>query len=204
MPIHEFLTNMAQPTPPETVAVTPTAHPDFRSDVQQLYPLIAQHNESNPDHQLVGGLSKEVLRVSGAEVKLFLRTENYDHDSVWGEDPDPTWWQPLLIRAFYEFPLLTVSAEAWGPDMNLSFDLFLSYQEVLEIVGPRMIRHGDVFRLPVNAVAPLPIRDFEVTSSSPFKQWHYQWVYWKCTVANISGDAKMRPDPTQPVVPGEY
>lgn len=189
---------------PDVIASLPLSHSDFRSDVDQNYPLVSQENDNSHDVKLTGTLSKEVIRVSGSEIEVFMRTDNNDVDHVWEEDTSPTFWQPISIKAFYEFPLVAISSEGLGLEAKITFDVYFSYQEMLELFGERMIRHGDVLKIPLKFVKPVKIRNFEVTSSSPWQVYMYHWLYWKCTVVNISGDPIVQPEPKEPIVTGDH
>lgn len=193
-----------QTLPPDVIASLPLSHVDFRSDVEQHHSQLSQENDNSPDILLAGTMSKEVIRLSGSEIDVFMRTDNNDVDHVWEEDTSPTFWQPITIKAYYVVPAITVTSEMWSVDAKVTFDVFLSYQEVLEMFGERMIRLGDVFKIPLKFVKPAKIVNFEVTSSTPWEMFMYHWLYWKCTVINISGDPIVQPEPKEPIIIGDH
>jgi len=199
--LHEFA---GQTTNPDVAAILPRSLVDYRTDIQQKYSIISQQNENSPDIDMVGCVSKEVVRISGAEIQVFSRTDNNDIDHVYQEDQNPTFYAPIPIKAVYNVPTIAVSSETWGPDAKVSFDVFFSYQELLEVFGERMIRMGDVFKLPLNFVKPVKIRNFEVTSSSPHLVYMNHYVWWKCTVINITGDPAIRPEKRETISIGDH
>lgn len=201
--IHEFA---GQISSPDVAAILPRSLVDYRTDMQQMYPLVSQQNENSPDIDMVGCVSKEAVRVSGAEIQVFSRTDNNDIDHVWQEDQSPTFYAPIPIKAIYNVPTIGITSETWGSDAKVSFDVFFSYQDLLEKFGDkdRMIRIGDILKLPLNFTKPVKIRNFEVTSSSPHLVYMNHYVWWKCIVTNITGDPAIRPEKRETISVGDH
>ena len=93
MTIHRFAIDTGQLSPGKFTSVLESS----RSDVEQRHTKIALHDEESADIRYARQLADEIIHVSGAEIEVYLRTDNADNDSVWDADADPTYWQPILM-----------------------------------------------------------------------------------------------------------
>jgi hypothetical protein len=165
----------------------------YRTDAQQTNSPISIYNPESKDIQLARSLANEMINVSGAEVRVFLRTENADYDVVWDEDPDPTYWTPILIKAFFKPEPIQTELTKWGADTKNRTEVMFSHQQLFTEVGERMLRAGDVIQLPFNAVAINP-RNFRVLNATPSGNFRYTWLYWSCQVETLTADVAVRPE----------
>lgn len=167
---------------------------DFRTDVEQEYPLLQQHDMTVADITLAVNLAKEAIYNSGSEMRVFLRTDNADFDKVWGEDPDPTYWAPVAIKAFHEPKALELTLKLWSADVEMSITPIFQYDDVIRKLG-RLIRSGDVIYVPFNALGNQTPRYFRVMNASPIGPYRFRPLYLSCVSINISGDLHVHPNP---------
>ena len=110
------------------------AYISSRSDSQKRNSPLAIHGDSN-DIKLVRHLADEVINTSGAEVKVFIRTDNADYDTIWDEDPDPTYWTPMQIKGFFKPKPIETELKRWGVDTINKTDISFSHREIFENLG---------------------------------------------------------------------
>jgi len=171
----------------------------FRSDSDQLNSKIALDDPDNPDIKLARTLANEQINISGANVVVYIRTENADVDLVWDEDPDPTYWEPIPMKAYFKPAPLELELKKWGAEINNKTDVVFSHFQLFEQFGERMLRQGDVIRLPFNAAMPqLNPNNFEVLNGSPTGNFRYNWMYFTCQVETLLADVTVRPEEDMP------
>jgi hypothetical protein len=139
-----------------------------------------------------------MINVSGAEIKLFVRTDNADFDSVWDEDPDPTYWTPLFLKAFFKPEPIQTELTKWGADTKNRTEVVFSHHQIYGLLGDRMLRAGDVVQLPYNAAAISP-KNFRVLNATPSGNFRYIWLYLTCQVETLTADVAVRPEDDMPV-----
>lgn len=171
----------------------------FRTDVQQRHTPIALHDDESPDIRYARLLVDEIINVSGAEVKVFTRTENADFDSVWDEDPDPTYWGAVYLKAFFKPQPLEAELKKWGAEVVNKTEVVFSHHQLHQRFGDRMLRVGDVIQLPHNAatqaIAP---KNYRVLNGSPSGNFRYTWLYFTCAVETLTADVTVRPEEDVP------
>lgn len=170
-----------------------------RSEAQQRHTPIAIHDVESADIKLARQLANEMINVSGAELKLFLRTDNADYDSVWDEDADPTYWNALFLKGFFKPEPLQAELQEWGVDAPNRTEVTFSYERIINEIGARMIRPGDVMQLPYNSSVLKP-KNYRVLNASPTGNYRYVWLYITCQVETLTADIAVRAEDDIPPV----
>jgi hypothetical protein len=166
----------------------------FRSDVEQRHTPIAIHNPESADLRTARQLADEIINVSGAELIIYLRTENSDYDAVWDEDPDPTYWTPIPIKGYFKPAPLEVELKKWGADTSSNqTEITFSFRMIFNIVGERMLRTGDVIQVPFNS-APINPKNYRILNATPSGNFRYNWLYFKCQAELLTADVTVRPE----------
>ena len=169
----------------------------FRSDVEQRNSPIQIYNPESADLRLARSLANEQINVSGAEIKVYIRTDNADYDEVWDEDPDPTYWNPEFMKAYFKPQPIEVELAKWGADTKNKTEVVFSHLQVFGQFGERMLRAGDVVQLPYNAAAISP-KNFRIINATPSGNFRYHWLYLTCTVETLTADITIRPEEDMP------
>lgn len=171
-----------------------------RSDVEQRHTLVAIHDPESADVKLARLQAKEQINVSGAEVIIYLRTDNNDHDSVWSEDPDPTYWNPIYIKGFFKPKPLEAELKQWGVEVINKTEIVFDHHEIFTLIGDRMLRPGDVVKLPYNAAtASLNPQNFRILNATPSGNFRYMWLYLTCQLETLTADITVRPTEDMPI-----
>lgn len=168
--------------------------PDFRSETEQVFPLVQTHSQSAPDLALAARLARESIHVSGGLLDLYHRTDNSDNDKVWDEDADPTYYQPIRMKAFYPPKPAEVAVQKTGPDSPIKVEVTFAYAELVEFFGKRLIRPGDVVRLPYHMLGYIEPEYFEVINVSQTGNYRYNWLYLTCVVESQLHDISISPE----------
>lgn len=171
----------------------------YRSDVDQQNSPISLFDPDTGDVKLARQMADEMINVSGAEIQIYLRTDNNDIDHVFDEDADPTYWPPVTIKAFFKPAPLELELEKWGADLgDLRSEVVFSHRQLYERYGGRMLRVGDVLLLPYNAAAINPT-NYRITNATPSGNFRYNWLYFTCQVEILTADITVRPIEDMPV-----
>lgn len=195
MGLHNFAINTGQVSPDKFNSVLET----YRSDTEQRHTPIALHDETSADIRLARQLADEMINVSGAEIMAYLRTDNADHDSVWDEDADPTYWAPVSMKAFFKPEPLQAELQLWGIDTPNKTEVIFSHRQVIELFGERMLRAGDVLQLPYNAAGNSP-KNYRILNATPTGNFRYTWLYLTCQVETLTADITVRVEDDMPAV----
>lgn len=187
MGLHRFAVNTGQVSP-DTFN---TIWESNRSDVEQRHTPVALHDEGSADVRLARQLSVEQINVSGAEVRVFLRTDNEDFDQVWDEDADPTYWSPVPMKAFFKPEPLQAELQPWGIDTPNKTEIVFSHWQVINEFGERTLRTGDVIQVPYNAANNSP-KNFRILNATPTGNFRYVWLYLTCQVEVLTADITVR------------
>lgn len=163
----------------------------FRSDVEQLHPPVQLHDEESPDLKYARLLADEVVNVSGANVKIYFRTNNH-YDKVFDEDADPTYYGPILLKAFFKPQPLEMELEKFGSQIDNKAEIVFSHRHIHERFGDRMLRPGDVIDTPYNAAAHSP-KYYKIENAQPTGNYRYHWLYLTCQVVTLDADISIRP-----------
>lgn len=195
MPLHRFAIDTGQVSPDQFNTVLKS----FRTDVEQRHTPLALHDPENPDVRYARQLADEIINVSGAEVTVYVRTENEDFDTIWDEDPDPTYWNPLKLKGYFKPQPLEAELKKWGAEVSNKTEVVFSHRVLHEEFGERMLRTGDVIQLPYNAatVAVGP-KNYRVLNGTPSGNFRYIWLYFTCQVETLTADITVRPEEDMP------
>lgn len=165
----------------------------YRSEGEQRNTPVAIHNIDSADLKLARQLADEIINVSGAELKVYVRTENADYDAVWDEDPDPTYWNPIFIKGFFKPNPIEFELQRWGVDANNKTEVTFSHRMLYNMVGERMLRPGDVIQLPFNST-PINPKNYRIVNASPSGNFRYNWLYYTCNAEILTADITVRPE----------
>jgi len=201
VPIYGFGTN--EDVLPEGDSFT-SVRTDFRSEVEQRYTQVAIYQPDSNDLKQARKQADEIINVSGAEVKVYARTENNDYDPVWDSDPDPTYWNCVSLKAYFKPQPLEAELKKWGAEIINKTEIVFSHRHLYEEFGPRMLRTGDVIQIPYNAAttATAP-KNYRVTNGSPTGNFRYNWLYFTCQVEVLTADVTVRPADDTPMMQEE-
>lgn len=168
-----------------------------RSESEQRNTPVAIHDVESRDITLARSMADEMINVVGAEVKVFVRTDNADFDAVWDEDPDPTYWAPISIKAYFKPEPIQTELTKWGADTVNKTEVVFSHHRLHQLLGDRMLRAGDVIQLPYNAAAISP-KNYRILNATPSGNFRYTWIYLTCQVETLTADIAVRPEEDMP------
>lgn len=193
MGIHRFAVNTGEISPDRFNTVWES----YRSDTEQRHTPVALHDEGSADVRLARQMADEMVYVSGAEIKVYTRTDNADYDDVWDEDADPTYWAPVPMKAFFKPEPLQAELQAWGVDTPNKTEVVFSHRQVIEQFGERTLRAGDVLQLPYNAANHSP-KNYRILNVTPTGNFRYIWLYLTCQVETLTADITVRVEEDMP------
>lgn len=165
----------------------------FRSDMEREYPTIQVHDFDSPDVRAASRIAEECIHVSGAEINLYHRTDNEDVDHVWDSDPDPTYWAPIVMKAFAPPKTIELALKSWGVDAKVTLEMHFALGELVRRFGTRIVRPGDVIGVPYNAIGNILPMNFRVVNATPFGNYRYVWMYLQCNLESLTGDLTVQP-----------
>lgn len=166
---------------------------DFRSDAEQRHTQLALHDPDSNDLKLARKMADEIINVSGAEVKVYARTDNPDYDHVHDADPDPTYWAAVPMKAYFKPQPLELELKKWGAEAENKTEIVFSHRQLYTQYGNRMLRPGDVVKVPYNAATPhLNPNSFRITNATPSGNFRYNWLYFTCQVTLLTADITVR------------
>jgi hypothetical protein len=195
MGIHNFAVDTGQVNPDQFDTILASN----RSEVEQRHTPIAVHDVESADIRMARRLAREIIDVSGAEVTVFLRTDNADYDNVWDEDPDPTYWNPIKLKAFFKPQPLEAELKRWGAEVVNKTEITFDHFEIRQLTGERMLRVGDVIQLPYNAsTTAISPKNYRVLNASPSGNFRYTWLYLTCQIETLTADITVRPEQDMP------
>lgn len=173
---------------------------DFRSDTDQRNSALSVYDTEAPEIKTARTLTDEIINISGAEIKVFVRTDNADFDVVWDEDADPTYWSSDLMKAFFKPTPLETELKKWGADTINKTEVVFSHRQLYEKYGERMLRTGDVLQLPFNSsfIDRNP-SNYRVINGTPSGNFRYTWLYFTCAVETLNADISVRPQELSPM-----
>lgn len=175
---------------------TSDSNPDMRNDAEKYDSKLSLHNNEALEIATAVKLAQEIVNTSGAEVIIYLRTDNQDYDKVWNEDPDPTYWNPYRLKACYKLEQLEVELKKWGIDSSNKLDISFAYEEILRTCG-RLLRTGDVIGVSYDTNGGmsklLKPRHYRIVNASPSGNFRYVWLYLSCQTEILNSDVAVRP-----------
>lgn len=173
---------------------------DLRSDVEQRHTPAALHDPGSLDLALARKMADEIINVSGAEVYVYPRTDNQAYDRVFDADADPTYWNPVSMKAYFKPQALELILEKWGATSETKTEITFSFHQLYLLFGERMVRVGDVVRVPWNGPnQQLTPKYFRITNATPAGNFRYHWLYYTCAVESLTADITVRPDDAAPM-----
>lgn len=200
MPIYRFAVDTGQ----AGGDLFDSVQPDFRSDVEQRHTPLALHDPDSNDLKQARKKADEIIHVSGAEVVVYTRTENQDYDRVFDADPDPTYWNPVPMKAFFKPQPLELELKKWGADAENKMEIVFSHRQLYIKFSERMLRVGDLVRVPYNAATQsLNPQYYRVTNATPSGNFRYNWLYFTCQVTLLTADVTVRPADASPMMEEE-
>lgn len=153
---------------------------------------IAVHNPDSPDIAQAAKMAEEIINVSGADVEVYMRTDNKDYDAVWDADADPTYWSKIPLKGFFiPKPSETVLTK-WGSDTPIKQEIVFSKAVVMAETRDRSLRVGDVIKVPYNT--KLKSDTYRITNVQETGNFRYIWLYINCQVETITGDITVAVD----------
>jgi len=170
--------------------------PDYRSDVQQGYSLARLDNDASPDLATVQNLADEIISISGRMIDLYFRTSNEDIDKVWDEDPDPTYWEPHKIRAYFKPVPLESELTKFGIDATNKTTIVFTKKHI-ELLNYRYPRSGDVIMVPMGVMNNRSEK-FLIVDAKETGQFRYNWLYISCICESLMSDITIIPNLIQP------
>ena len=182
--IHNFSNTHEQPVAAQT---------DFRSDVEQNNPLFQVHDQDSADVATAKRIAREMIHVNGANLLIHRRTDNMDHDKVFDEDSNPTYWKPIPLKGFFAPQPLEYELTLWGVDTNNKTKVAFVLDEVMEVSPTRLFRSGDLIELPYNSQSQQKPKYYAVDNAQETGNFRYNWLYLTCQVTLIVGDVNLRP-----------
>jgi len=162
-----------------------------RTESEQRHTPLAIHDNSSADIKMARRLADEMINVSGAEVKIFRRTDNADYDRTWDEDADPSYWPAEYLKGYFAPRPLEVVLIDFGVDNPNQTEIIFSHLQIIEKFDNRMLRAGDVIQLPYND-ASMKIENFRVLNAAPSGNFRYVWLYFTCQVEVLTADITVR------------
>jgi len=171
-----------------------SGQPDFRSDIEQSNPLFHASDIDSADIGMVRQITREMIQVNGAAVKIHPRTDNADHDKVFDEDADPTYWPPIDLKAFFVPQPLEYELTLWGVDAsNNKTEIVFALDEVVEKLPNRLLRSGDLIEVPYNSQSQQKPKYYAVDNAQEAGNFRYIWLYMKCQATLLLGEVNLRP-----------
>lgn len=167
-----------------------------RSESQQRHTAIALHDDESADIKQARRMADEMINVCGGEVVVYVRTDNADYDAVWDEDPDPTYWNPINIKAYFKPQPLQAELAKWGVDTINRTEVVFSHLQIFQRLGKRMLRAGDVLQLPYNTTNGLT--NFRIINATPSGNFRFIWLYLTCQVETLTADVTVRTQEDMP------
>ena len=167
--------------------------PDFRSGVEQSNPLFRASDVNSSDITLAKKIALEMVQVNGADTLIHMRTNNSDHDKVFDEDPNPTYWNPVSIKGFFVPQPLEYELTLWGVDSANKVEIVFALEQVSDVSPIRLFRVGDLVEVPYRSQSQQKPKYYAIDNAQETGNFRYTWLYLKCQATLIVGDIYLRP-----------
>ena len=184
--IHAFGGSIGE-LPPASVVT------DFRNDVEQNNPLFQASDVNSTDITTARQIAIEMIQVNGASILVHRRTDNIDHDKVFDEDRDPTYWKPIPIKGFFVPQPLEYELTMWGVDAANKQEIVFALAQVVDLSPTRLFRPGDLIEVPFNSQSQQKPKYYAIDNAQETGNFRYTWLYLKCQATLIVGDVNLRP-----------
>jgi hypothetical protein len=167
-------------------------HESVRTDVENRYSPVSIYNLNNDDIKNVKRHADEIINISGAEVIVYIRTDNSTTDNVWDEEPDPTYWNKTQLKAYFKPQPFELEMKLWGIDNKNKTEIVFSYLSIYDEFGDRLMRPGDVIQLPYGHIKGP--KNYKVNNVTPSGNYRYTWLYLTCVAELLNSDIAIRPE----------
>lgn len=188
--VHKMIHRFSQSQSKVDDRVAGQAQPSFRSDIEQRHSPLQQHDPESRDIAFANAIAQEVVNLSGALVQVYPRTENESFDTVWQEDRQPSYGASRDLKGYFAPQPIETQLTQWGVDSPNQTTIVFCRSEVYKLFGDRMIREGDIIKLPYNS-AVRKLSKYRVLNSFDSGNFKYGWLYHSCLVENITDDANL-------------
>lgn len=165
---------------------------DQRTDIEKDYSHLSIHDPESADIATAHRLAREQVEISGANVRVYVRTNNQDRDYVWDEDPNPSYHNPINMKAFFKPQALEAELKRWGVDTTNKAEIVFVKEDLTKLWPERLLRPGDVIEIPYNSPANNGPRFFVIKNATPSGNFRYTWLYYTCATETLSADATVR------------
>ncbi len=157
-------------------------------------PLFQVHDPSAPDITTAQKIAREALQIAGAVVHVHARTDNSDIRAVHDEDPDPTYWPPVVMKGYFAPKPMEYELKEWGLDSDNKVEITFALPDVYEQFHDRLLRIGDVIEIPYNSLSRQKPKYYAIDNAQEFGNFRYTWLYLKCQASLLLGDPNLMPD----------
>ncbi len=165
--------------------------PDHRTDMEKTSSPLALHQNS-ADFALVERYAEETINISGAWVEVYLRTDDGGWDEVWDEEADPSYHDGFDIKGFFEPQPVKEDLTKWGIDNPNKITIVFARSPLLNKVGKRLLRPGDIIKTPQNSLVFEGMRFYRVLNATDSGMYHYRYMYLSVVSEVITGDVSLR------------
>lgn len=178
--------------------------PNNRTDAQSENSKV---NISNQESEIayMERAALDYINQAGTNSYIYLRSNDLGKvDEVWEEDSEPIYEQPIIVKAQFVPEKMSTALKKWGIESDAKFEINYSRAQLLDELGPRLIRTGDVIQIPHNTLVQTQNTEFidgkfgvadkfRVIEAHDTGNFNYRWLYWTCTVELLTGDITVRP-----------
>ena len=166
----------------------------------------ANISNQNADIAYMEKQAIDFIYESGLHTLVYLRVNDLGNvDVVWEEDNDPLYHQPVKVKGQFVPEQMVTSLKKWGVESETKFKINYSRAQLLNMLGTRLIRKGDVIKIDHNTLVQTQNTEFidgEFGVADKFRvidafdtgNFNYRWLYWTCIVESLTGDITVRPD----------
>jgi hypothetical protein len=148
---------------------------------------LSLHRPDNEDVVLAKKAAKEMINISGADVIIYARTKNESYDKVWNEDPAPTYHAGRHLKAYFVPQPTAEQLTPFGIDAPNTTSIAFCREEIVELLGERMLMPGDIIEIPYSGSLIRPDR-FRITNAADTGNFRYVWLYITCNAETITND----------------
>jgi hypothetical protein len=163
---------------------------DNRPENDIINSSAALYNDDSPELLTVRAQVDETINISGAWVTVYPRTDGF-HDIVWEESPDPSYQNSIRMKAFFKPSPIKIDLKKWGIDAQADLEIIFSNRQLFEKLGERMLRNGDIIKIPYNSSSINPTH-YKVLNAAPTMNYRYSWLYFTCQATILKADKTVR------------
>lgn len=161
---------------------------DRRTETEKQFTDLSLYNHEKADIALIERWAEELINVSGAFMRIFIKNQNPNADaSVFDDNSDVTYSNPVLLKGYTQPVASKPELTKWGLDTELKTTITFPRHIIFKEFGDRGIRAGDLIEFPQNAMGLAVVR-YRVLNGYDFANFNFRWIYWQVEVENFSGD----------------